>query len=55
MSTVFDSTARGTIVLKAVDIPSIELPVIRPVPVDRINKPTAVMTVPRIISEKDFF
>ena len=55
MSTVFDSTARGTIVLKAVDIPSIELPVIRPVPVDRIKKPTAVMTVPRIISEKDFF
>ena len=43
------------IVLNAVAIPSIEFPVIRPVPVDRIKKPIAVIAVPRITSEADFF
>lgn len=55
MSTEVDSTACGMIVLKAVEMPSMELPVMSPVPVDRTKKPTAVMMVPRTISENDFF
>ena len=55
MSTDVVSTAWGITVLKAAMMPSIELPVIRPVPVDRMKKPMAVVIVPRTISEKGFF
>ena len=55
MSTVVDSIAWGMMVLKAVEMPSIEFPVMRPVPVESTKKPTAVMMVPRTISENDFF
>ena len=55
ISTLVVWAAVGMIVLNAVAIPSIEFPVIRPVPVERIKKPIAVIAVPRITSEADFF
>lgn len=41
--------------LKAAEIPSMELPVMRLVPVERMKKPMAVIAVPRTISVKGFF
>lgn len=55
ISTVFDATAWGITALKAAEMPSIELPVISPVPVDSTKKPTAVMMVPRTMSENGRF
>ena len=55
MSTEVDSTACGITVLNAVAMPSMELPVIRPVPVLSTKKPIAVITVPRTTSENGFF
>jgi hypothetical protein len=43
------------IALNAAEMPSIDFPVMIPVPVVRMKKPIAVIAVPRTISPKGFF